>query len=45
MEQYLGRAYLGDALSTLMAGCVGAAPLTTYAENIGVLVNNIIIIP
>lgn len=38
MEKYLGRAYLGDALSTLMAGCVGSAPLTTYAENIGVLV-------
>ncbi|CDS09763.1 hypothetical protein LRAMOSA02440 [Lichtheimia ramosa] len=37
MEKYLGRAYLGDALSTLMAGCVGSAPLTTYAENIGVL--------
>ncbi|KAI7855592.1 permease family-domain-containing protein [Circinella umbellata] len=37
MEKYLGRAYLGDALSTLMAGCVGASPLTTYAENIGVL--------
>ncbi|KAI8145516.1 permease family-domain-containing protein [Fennellomyces sp. T-0311] len=37
MEQYLGRAYLGDAIATLMAGCVGAAPLTTYAENIGVL--------
>ncbi|KAI9263340.1 permease family-domain-containing protein [Phascolomyces articulosus] len=37
MEKYLGRAYLGDALATLMAGCVGASPLTTYAENIGVL--------
>ncbi|KAI9490726.1 permease family-domain-containing protein [Zychaea mexicana] len=37
MEKYLGRAYLGDAISTLMAGCVGASPLTTYAENIGVL--------
>lgn len=38
LDGYLGRAYLGDALSSLMAGCVGAAPLTTYAENIGVLV-------
>ncbi|KAL1932370.1 hypothetical protein VTP01DRAFT_9426 [Rhizomucor pusillus] len=37
LDGYLGRAYLGDALSSLMAGCVGAAPLTTYAENIGVL--------
>lgn len=39
LEGYLGRAYLGDALSTLMTGCVGTAPLTTYAENIGVFVS------
>lgn len=38
LEGYLGRAYLGDALATLMTACVGAAPMTTYAENIGVLV-------
>ncbi|ORY99377.1 uracil-xanthine permease [Syncephalastrum racemosum] len=37
LEGYLGRAYLGDALATLMTACVGAAPMTTYAENIGVL--------
>ncbi|KAI9323591.1 permease family-domain-containing protein [Dichotomocladium elegans] len=37
LERYLGRAYLADALSTLMAGCVGSSPLTTYSENIGVL--------
>lgn len=38
LEGFLGRAYLGDALATLMASCVGAPPLITYAENIGVLV-------
>ncbi|KAI9033744.1 Xanthine/uracil/vitamin C permease [Phycomyces nitens] len=37
MEKYLGAAYLGDALSTIMASFVGAPPMTTYAENIGVV--------
>lgn len=36
--QYIGRAYLGDALGCLVASICGTIPFTTYAENIGVLV-------
>lgn len=36
--QYIGRAYLGDALGCLVASLGGTIPFTTYAENIGVLV-------
>lgn len=38
MMQYIGRAYLGDACGCLIASLGGTLPLTTYAENIGVLV-------
>lgn len=38
MLQYVGRAYLGDAMGCFVASLTGAVPFTTYAENIGVLV-------
>ncbi|CAO3619601.1 unnamed protein product [Mucor fragilis] len=37
MLQYVGRAYLGDAMGCFVASLTGAVPFTTYAENIGVL--------
>lgn len=33
----LPRSLFGDGLATAFAGCVGGAPATTYAENIGVM--------
>lgn len=32
-----GRALLADGLSTVLAGCFGGSPTTTYGENIGVM--------
>lgn len=37
LDQYLGRAFLGDGLSTILSGLGGGTGLTTYAENIGVM--------
>jgi uracil-xanthine permease len=37
MDPYIGRAFLGDAVATVVAGSVGASGTTTYAENIGVM--------
>src|SRR5215472_11110008 len=37
LTPYLGRAYLGDALATLVASLGGGTPQTTYAENMGVM--------
>lgn len=37
LDGYLGRGYLGDALSTIVAGFFGGTGVTTYAENIGVM--------
>ena len=37
LNPYLGRAYLGDALATLISSLGGGTPQTTYAENIGVM--------
>jgi putative pyrimidine permease RutG len=34
---YLGRAFAGDGLATMLAGFGGGTGVTTYAENIGVL--------
>jgi putative pyrimidine permease RutG len=34
---YLGRAYLGDAIATLVSSLGGGTPQTTYAENMGVM--------
>jgi len=37
MNPYVGRAFVGDGLATMVSGCVGGAGVTTYAENIGVM--------
>jgi uracil-xanthine permease len=37
LDGYLGRGFLGDALSTILAGFGGGTGVTTYAENIGVM--------
>ena len=37
LDGYLGRGFLGDALSTIIAGFGGGTGVTTYAENIGVM--------
>eukprot|EP01126_Amoeba_proteus_P065318 TRINITY_DN9267_c0_g5_i1.p1 TRINITY_DN9267_c0_g5~~TRINITY_DN9267_c0_g5_i1.p1 ORF type:complete len:443 (-),score=75.59 TRINITY_DN9267_c0_g5_i1:27-1355(-) len=34
---YLGVAFLGDSIATILSGCGGGLGLTTYAENIGVM--------
>jgi len=34
---YLGRAFIGDGVATMLSGAVGGAGVTTYAENIGVM--------
>ncbi len=37
MDPYVGRAFMGDGLATMLAGGVGGTGVTTYAENIGVM--------
>jgi putative pyrimidine permease RutG len=37
LDKYLGRAFLGDGLATIVAGSGGGTGVTTYAENIGVM--------
>ncbi len=37
LDPYLGRAFLGDGIATLVAGFGGGTGVTTYAENIGVM--------
>jgi uracil-xanthine permease len=37
LDPYLGRAFLGDGLATIVAGTGGGTGVTTYAENIGVM--------
>jgi uracil-xanthine permease len=37
LDRYLGRAFVGDALATTVAGSGGGTGVTTYAENIGVM--------
>jgi uracil-xanthine permease len=37
LDPYLGRAFLGDGLATMVAGAGGGTGVTTYAENIGVM--------
>jgi xanthine/uracil permease len=34
---YLGRAFIGDGVATIVAGLRGGTGVTTYAENIGVM--------
>ena len=37
LDPYLGRAFIGDGLATMVAGSGGGTGVTTYAENIGVM--------
>jgi uracil-xanthine permease len=37
LDRYMGRAFLGDGVATMLSGSVGGTGLTTYAENIGVM--------
>ncbi|MCH7345450.1 uracil-xanthine permease family protein [Pelomonas sp. CA6] len=37
MTPYLGRAFMGDGLATMISGASGGTGVTTYAENIGVM--------
>ncbi len=37
LDPYMGRAFVGDGLATMLAGGTGGTGVTTYAENIGVM--------
>jgi putative pyrimidine permease RutG len=37
VDGFLGRAFLGDSLATIVSGFCGGPGVTTYAENIGVM--------
>jgi xanthine/uracil permease len=37
LDRFLGRAFLGDSLATIVSGFGGGTGVTTYAENIGVM--------
>lgn len=37
LDRYMGRAFLGDGVATMLSGSVGGTGVTTYAENIGVM--------
>ncbi|WP_382327754.1 solute carrier family 23 protein [Hydrogenophaga sp. UC242_50] len=37
LDQYMGRAFIGDGVRTMVAGSAGGTGVTTYAENIGVM--------
>jgi uracil-xanthine permease len=37
LDRYMGRAFVGDGVATILAGAVGGTGVTTYAENIGVM--------
>lgn len=37
MDGYLGRAFIGDGVATMVSGAAGGTGVTTYAENIGVM--------
>ncbi|ARU03429.1 pyrimidine utilization transport protein G [Comamonas serinivorans] len=37
MDQYMGRAFIGDGVATMVSGAAGGTGVTTYAENIGVM--------
>jgi len=37
LDAYMGRAFLGDGIATIVAGAAGGTGVTTYAENIGVM--------
>ena len=37
LDPYMGRAFIGDGLATMVSGSAGGTGVTTYAENIGVM--------
>lgn len=37
LDQYMGRAFIGDGVATMVSGAAGGTGVTTYAENIGVM--------
>jgi putative pyrimidine permease RutG len=37
MNPYIGRAFVGDGIATMVSGASGGTGVTTYAENIGVM--------
>ena len=37
LDSYLGRAFIGDGIATMVAASCGGTGVTTYAENIGVM--------
>lgn len=37
LDPYMGRAFVGDGIATMLSGGVGGSGVTTYAENIGVM--------
>ncbi|MDP3131712.1 MAG: solute carrier family 23 protein [Burkholderiaceae bacterium] len=37
LDQYKGRAFIGDGIATMVSGGAGGTGVTTYAENIGVM--------
>ena len=37
LDPYMGRAFLGDGIATVVSGFAGGTGVTTYAENIGVM--------
>jgi len=37
LDQYMGRAFIGDGVATVLSGSLGGTGVTTYAENIGVM--------
>ncbi|RKP49354.1 solute carrier family 23 protein [Trinickia fusca] len=37
LDRFVGRAFVGDALATIVSGFSGGTGVTTYAENIGVM--------
>ncbi len=40
LDVYMGRAFIGDGLATMVSGSAGGTGVTTYAENIGVMAAN-----
>jgi uracil-xanthine permease len=37
LDAYIGRAFIGDGIATVVSGAAGGTGVTTYAENIGVM--------
>ncbi len=37
LDPYLGRAFVGDGIATMISGSAGGTGVTTYAENMGVM--------